>query len=43
MPTTQLTNMVNSINRKVFLYEIHCRQKGIEADQDFQYTQQLFG
>ena len=34
--------MVNSINRKVFLYEIHCRQKGIEVDQDFQYTQQLF-
>lgn len=42
MPTTQLANINNSINRKIFLYEIRCRQKGIEGDQEFHYIQQLF-
>lgn len=42
MPTTQLTNTANSINRKIFLYEIRCRQKRIEDDQEFQYIPQLF-
>ena len=42
MPTAQLTTNVNSINRKIFLYEIYCKQNGIEDDQEFQYTQQLF-
>ena len=41
MPAIQLVNN-NSINRKIFLYEIRGRQKGIEDDQEFHYTQQLF-
>ena len=32
----------NSISRKVFLYEIQCKKKGAEADENFIYTAELF-
>lgn len=38
--TTQMQN--NSITRKVFLYDIQCRKKGIDLEEFFPYTTLLF-
>ena len=40
MATTQIQN--NSITRKVFLYDIQCRKKGIDLEESFPYTTLLF-
>lgn len=41
MIDTQSVNN-NSISRKIFLYEIRCKKKRIEDDQEFHYMHQMF-
>ncbi len=42
MSKTVATTKKNSVNRKVFIYEIYCQKEGDGEEQPFTYTYQLF-